>query len=86
MRSEGVRIMPTSSNDVKVKCPFYQYDRCIPRKNIQRIICEGIVKASTLTLNYRHTKDFHMQMETFCCQYFDKCEVYRMLMQKYEEV
>jgi len=78
--------MPTSRNDVLVKCPFYQYDQCIPSKNIRRIICEGIVNASTLVLNYRYTKDFHMQMENYCCHYYDKCEVYRMLMQKYEEV
>jgi len=78
--------MPTSRTDTRVECPFYQYDRCIPNRNIRRIVCEGIVDATTLALNYEKTKDFRMQIETFCCRYFDKCEVYRMLMQKYEEV
>lgn len=78
--------MPTSKYDVLAKCPFYQYDECMPKKNIRRIICEGIVDASTLVLNYRKSRDFHMQLETFCCAYFDKCEVYRMLMQKYGDL
>lgn len=78
--------MPTSRTDVRVQCPFYQYDVCRPRENIHRIICEGIVDHSTLVLNYRKKPDFHMQLETFCCRYFDKCEVYRMLMEKYEQL
>lgn len=78
--------MPTSRHDVHVKCPFYLYDECIPRNNIRRIICEGIVDASTLVLNYKRRQDFFIQLETFCCGHFDRCEVYRMLMQKYEEL
>lgn len=78
--------MPTSKHDVLAKCPFYQYDEYMPKKNIRRIICEGIADASTLVLNYRRKRDFHMQLETFCCGCFDKCEVCRMLMRKYEDV
>lgn len=75
--------MPTSRTDVRVKCPFYQYDEGSSR--IHRITCEGIVDGSTLILNYRYKKDFRIQLDTFCCEYFDRCEVYRMLMQKYQE-
>jgi len=78
--------MPVSRTDVRVQCPFYQYDECIPRKNIQRIICEGIIEDSTLVVNYKFQQDFRIHLETFCCRYFDRCEVYRMLMEKYEEV
>ena len=78
--------MPTSRNDVHVQCPFYQYDECNPRKNIKRITCEGIVDASSLVLNYRRTRDYFIQLETFCCRHYDRCEVYRMLMQKYEDL
>ena len=86
MRSEEVTDMPVSRTDVRVKCPFFHFNECIPKKNIRRIICEGIVDASNLVLSYRNTQDYHMQLETYCCEYFDKCEVYRMLMEKYEEV
>ena len=78
--------MPTSRNDVNVQCPFYQYDQCDPRKNIRRIICEGAGDAASLTLNYRRARDYRLQLETFCCKYYDKCEVYRMLMEKYEDL
>jgi hypothetical protein len=77
--------MPTSRNDTRVKCPFYQYDESVDKKNLRRITCEGLIDCSTLVLNYRFKRDYRIQLETFCCEYFDRCEVYRMLMQKYEE-
>lgn len=77
--------MPTSRTDTKVGCPFYQYDESYNKKRIFRVVCEGIVANSTTVLNYKFKKDYRIQLETFCCQYFDRCEVYRMLMQKYEE-
>ena len=77
--------MPTSRTDVRVKCPFYLYDESSSKQKKQRITCEGLTKDSTLVLNYRFKKDLHIQLETFCCRFFDRCEVYRMLMQKYEE-
>ena len=77
--------MPTSRTDTRVKCPFYLYDECYKKKRTHRIICEGLIDGSTLVLNYRYQKDFRIQLDTFCCEFFDRCEVYRMLMQKYEE-
>ena len=76
--------MPTSRTDTRVKCPFYQYDECRGNRT-RRIVCEGLVEGSTLVLNYKYKRDFRTQLDTFCCEYFDRCEVYRMLMQKYEE-
>lgn len=77
--------MPTSRTDTRVLCPFYNYDENNNRSNVHRIVCEGLVDNSTLVLNYRYKKDFTIQIETFCCEYFDRCEVYQMLMKKYEE-
>ena len=77
--------MPTSRTDTRVKCPFYQYDESHNKKKTHRITCEGLIEGSTLVLNYKYKRDFKIQLETFCCEYFDRCEVYKMLMQKYEE-
>lgn len=77
--------MPTSRMDTKVQCPFYQYDESYNKKRIFRITCEGLVADSTLIFNFKLKRDFRIQMETFCCQYFDRCEIYQMLMKQYEE-
>lgn len=77
--------MPTSRADVRVQCPFYRYDRCANRKWTYSITCEGLVDNSTITLSYCNKKDFRIQRGTFCCEWYERCEVYRMLMQKYEE-
>lgn len=77
--------MPTSRNDTRVLCPFYQYDENVKKDRVRRIVCEGLIDGSTMVLNYKYKRDFHIQLDTFCCEHFDRCEVYRMLMQKYEE-
>ena len=65
---------------VDVQCPFYRSD---DGKN--RIVCEGIGNSSNLSLYFQKKCDFEIQMRVFCCQHYTKCEVYRMLMEKYEE-
>ena len=77
--------MPTSRTDTRVKCPFYQYDESLGKKKQHRITCEGLVEDSTLVLNFKFKQDCKIQINTFCCQHYERCEVYRMLMQKYEE-
>ena len=77
--------MPTSRMDARVQCPFYQYDECCRKPRIHRITCEGIVEDSTLVLNYKRRQDFHIQLETFCCEHYQRCEVYGMLMEKYRD-
>ena len=77
--------MPTSRTDSRAKCPFYKYDESHNKKNTHRIVCEGLTEDSTLMLVYTYKRDFRIQLETFCCEHFDRCEVYRMFMQKYEE-
>lgn len=71
--------MPTSRNDTRVLCPFYQYDDSISTQHIHRIACEGLIPNNVIILSYKFKKDRKIQLETFCCEYFDRCEIYRML-------
>ena len=77
--------MPTSRTDTRVLCPFYQYDESLNKQRAYKITCEGIVDSSTLVLSYRRKRDFQTQLDIFCCEHFSRCEIYRMLMEKYEE-
>ena len=73
--------MPSGSyKQIEVKCPFYKYD-----DGKRRITCEGIIDDSSLALIYHNKRDYEMQIDTFCCEHYTKCEVYRMLMDKYDE-
>lgn len=73
--------MPSGSYwQVMVKCPFYKYD-----DGKRRITCEGIIQDSSLALIYRRKEDFEMQMQTFCCGCYDRCEISRVLMEKYDD-
>lgn len=63
-------------------CPFFKQDDDDKR----RIVCEGLVDDSSLTLSYIYSKDYRSQMDIFCCGAFESCEVFRMLIRdKYEE-
>ena len=46
---------------------------------------KGLIEDSCLALVFQRRKDYQIYITTFCCQHYQKCEVYRMLMQKYEE-
>lgn len=74
--------MPSGSfKQIDVQCPFYKYD-----DGKQRITCEGLVDNSSLALIYHRKNDYEMQIDTFCCEHYRKCEIYRMLMEaKYDE-
>lgn len=63
-----------------VLCPFYKRD-----DGKRRIVCEGFVENGNIELAYRLESLFRKQMEVFCCKHYQKCEVYRMLMEKYKE-
>lgn len=77
--------MPTSRTDTNVGCPFYQYDECKNRRYGYRIVCEGLIPKSSLQNVYEVKDDYLIQLNTFCCKHFDKCEINRMLSKKYEE-
>lgn len=74
--------MPSGSyKQIEVQCPFYKYD-----DGKQRITCEGLVDNSSLALIYQKKGDYEAQINVFCCEYYKKCEVYKMLMEsKYDE-
>lgn len=74
--------MPEGSfSKVRATCPFYKNDDMRGR----RIVCEGIVDKSSILLRFSRTDDYRIQMEVFCGQHYEKCEVYRMLMEKRAE-
>lgn len=80
VRCEEVELMSCGSfNQVYVQCPFYKHDEG------KRITCEGLIDKSSITVSYISKRDYEIQLKTFCCEHYQKCEVYRMLMQKYEE-
>ena len=68
------------SYNPNVLCPFYKKDdgkRCIT--------CEGIVENSSVVLTFRYDTLLKKQIAVFCSGYYKNCEVYRMLIQKYED-
>lgn len=73
--------MPSGSfKQAYVVCPFFKYD-----DGKRRITCEGLVDNSSLALIYQHKTDYERQISVFCCEHCKNCEVYQMLMTKYEE-
>ena len=72
--------MPSGSfKQIDVQCPFYKYDQ------IKRIVCEGLIDNSNISLGFLNWRDYEIHMLTFCCKHYEKCELYGMLMQKYDE-
>lgn len=69
-----------SFKQADVKCPFYKFD-----DGKRRITCEGIIEDSSLALIYHKKVDYETQIDVFCCEYYEKCEVYKLLMEKYED-
>ncbi len=73
--------MPSGSyKQVDVKCPFYKTD-----DGKRHITCEGVVKDSSLINAYRRRHEFDTQISVFCSGCYQNCEVYRMLVQIYDE-
>lgn len=68
-----------SYHQVNVECPFYKRD-----DGKRRIICEGILDDSTLTMEMKRL-DFDMYIREYCSKRYICCEVYRMLMDKYPD-
>lgn len=63
-----------------VICPFYRYD-----DGFCRVVCEGFTDDSSLVQQYRTKGSFKQQIDVFCSNKCDSCEVFQMLMHmKYE--
>lgn len=63
-----------------MQCPFYRSD-----DRIRTVVCEGICDSCNVHLTFKGKKDLKIQMETFCEKYYEKCEIYRAAMMKYED-
>lgn len=63
------------------QCPFFRSD--VGKQ--KRISCEGIVDKSTLSLTFHRKKDYETQLSVFCCEHYKNCEIYSVLMQKYDD-
>lgn len=63
-----------------VQCPFYRSDN-----GKSRINCEGVTDGSRLSQSFREQADYETQMTVFCCEHYRNCELYTLLMAKYEE-
>ena len=64
-----------------VRCPFYKFD-----DGKRRISCEGLIDESSIALNYGRQEDFLIQMQTFCCEHYEKCEIHCLLQSlKYDD-
>lgn len=73
--------MPSGSyNQVYVQCPFYKED-----DGKYSIVCEGFGDARYLKQVYRTKAQYNLQISVFCCEHYKKCEVYKLLMEKYDE-
>ena len=73
--------MPSGSyKQADVQYPFYKYD-----DGRRRITCEGLIDKSSIALIYLTRNDYDTQLLTFCCEHYKNCEIYRVLMEKYDE-
>lgn len=70
-----------SYKQIYVQCPFYQYDDAVKK----RIVCEGIMDNCNIGMTFKYKKDYTLQLEVFCCQHYKKCEVYGLIVKKYED-
>lgn len=68
-----------SYRQTDVGCPFYSQD-----DGAHKVICEGIIEKSALSLWFKRKRDFQLHLREFCCKKYDHCELYRMLMEKYQ--
>lgn len=62
-----------------IQCPFFLFSG---RKSIG---CEGITDDCFIRLVFESEKPKKLHNKVFCESQYKNCEIYRMLMEKYEE-
>lgn len=73
--------MATDWVDFYAKCPYYlRSDR-----GKKQLSCQGVADSSSLCWKFGKREDMMIQIRTFCCDKYARCEVYRLLRQIYEE-
>ena len=69
-----------SFKQVYVECPFYRFDN-----GSSFITCEGVVEGGSTRLYFPRKQDFEIHIDTFCCNHYDRCELFRALVMMSEE-
>jgi hypothetical protein len=77
--ADGMTKITSNYEDANVICPFYK------ASDARRISCEGFVDGSTLIQSYPSKEKRDLQKHTFCDCKYKSCEVYKMLIRKYED-
>lgn len=57
-----------------VKCPFWRGD------GMETVSCEGPFCGVGITMKFRSDRKRKHHMEVFCAEHYEKCEIYRMVM------
>lgn len=60
------------------KCPFYKRD-----DGRSKISCEGLVESEgcRIMLFFDRREDFLIQIQTFCCNRFEHCEIHQAIIE-----
>ena len=66
--------------DKEAVCPFYR-----GTKDKQTILCEGPFDGSYIGLTIMERQLFDCQRKSYCNGEFRRCEIYRMVREKYED-
>lgn len=73
--------MPSGSyKQVYVQCPFYKHD-----DGKSKIVCEGVVDESILSITFGRRDDYETQITVFCSDHYRNCEIYRIINSKYDD-
>lgn len=64
----------------EARCPFFK------AALRTRVTCEGPIDGALIMLVMHTRRQMDKQLRIFCCEHYEKCEIYRMVMAaKYEE-
>ena len=78
--SGAVRLMALSSLwESQIGCPFYRSDEK------RKIVCEGVGEAEAIVLRFRYTQERNQQIRLFCAGCYERCEIFRMVSEKYDD-
>ena len=78
--SGAVRLMALSSLwESQIGCPFYRSDEK------RKIVCEGVGEAEAIVLRFRYTQERNKQIRLFCAGCYERCEIFRMVSEKYDD-
>ena len=70
--------MPNQYKDVYVQCPFYK------RQTSVGISCEGLTDDMVISLHFSTSENKKKQMQCFCENRYNNCEIYRIVEKKYD--